>query len=60
MSGYSNEKRQCCNCVHGIEEGFNSINERTIYCELTAEWMNVNLGECLGNCESAEDKPWNV
>jgi hypothetical protein len=54
------EKRQCCRCVHGIEADFNSINELIIYCELTGEWMNVNLGNCLGNCESEEDKPWNA
>lgn len=53
------EKRQCCRCAHGIEADFNSINELIIYCELTGEWMNVNLGDCLGNCESEEDKPWN-
>lgn len=53
------EKRQCCRCAHGIEADFNAINELIIYCELTAEWMNVSLGECLGNCESEEDKPWN-
>lgn len=54
------EKRQCCRCVHGIEADFNSINELIIYCELTGEWMNVTLGDCLGNGESEEDKPWNV
>lgn len=49
-----------CRCVHGIEADFNSINELIIYCELTGEWMNVSLGDCLGNCESEEDKPWNA
>lgn len=30
-----------------------------IYCELRAEWMNVALGDCLGNCESEEEELWN-
>ncbi len=54
------EKRQCCGCVHGIDTDVNSIGERVIYCELRAEWMNVDLGDCLGNCESEEGKLWNV
>jgi hypothetical protein len=33
---------------------------RESYCELRAEWMNVDLGDCLGNCESEEGKLWNV
>lgn len=49
---------QCCRCVHGIDADVNSIGERIVYCELRAEWMNVTLGDCLGNCESEENKPW--
>lgn len=49
---------QCCRCVHGIDTDVNSIGERIVYCELRAEWMNVTLGDCLGNCESEENKPW--
>lgn len=54
------EKRKCCGCVHGIDTDVNSIGERVVYCELRAEWMNVDLGDCLGNCESEEGELWNV
>lgn len=37
------EKRKCCGCVHGIDTDVNSIGERVVYCELRAEWMNVDL-----------------
>ena len=51
---------QCCRCVHCSGMDVNSIGEQINYCELKAEWMNVTLGDCLGNCESEEGKPWNV
>lgn len=43
-----------CPCKHGIGKHFNEIGEEEVYCELTARWMNVTLGDCLGNCESEE------
>ncbi len=39
-------------CKHGISRHRNEIGEDEVYCELNAKWMNVSLGECLGNCES--------
>lgn len=47
--------RDCC-CKHCIDATINSIGEQIVYCELTDEWMNVTLGECLCNCESEEEK----
>lgn len=41
-----------CPCKHGIGRHFNEIGEEEVYCDLTARWMNVALGDCLGNCES--------
>ena len=48
------KKPRCRHCVHGTDADVNSIGEQIIYCELTAEWMNVTLGDCFGNCESEE------
>jgi hypothetical protein len=45
-----------CLCKHGIGNHINELGEREVYCELTARWMNVTLGDCLGNCESED---WN-
>lgn len=39
-------------CKHGLSRHRNEIGEDEVYCELNAKWMNVNLGDCLGNCES--------
>lgn len=39
-------------CVHAIQSHTNEIGEFECYCELHARWMNVALGDCLGNCES--------
>ena len=41
-------------CKHGIGRHNNELGEDEIYCELTGRWMNVTLGDCLGNCESEE------
>ena len=41
-----------CPCIHGSGRQNNSIGEEVVFCELTAEWMNVTLGDCLGNCEA--------
>ena len=46
-----------CPCKHGIGRHHNEIGEYEVYCDLTARRMNVNLGDCLGNCESEEE--WN-
>lgn len=43
-----------CKCRHGIGTHLNEIGEEEVFCELTARWMNVSLGDCLGNCESEE------
>jgi hypothetical protein len=45
-----------CPCKHGISRHSNELGEDEVYCELTARWMNVSLGDCLGNCESEEQK----
>ena len=39
-------------CRHGMEKKYNSIGEKNVYCDLTAEWMNVDLGDCIGNCDA--------
>lgn len=39
-------------CKHGLSKHRNEIGEDEVYCELNAKWMNVTLGDCLGNCES--------
>lgn len=39
-------------CKHGLSRHRNEIGEDEVYCELNAKWMNVSLGDCLGNCES--------
>lgn len=41
-----------CQCKHGLGKHTNEIGEEEVYCELTARWMNVTLGDCLGNCET--------
>ncbi|MDY3690854.1 MAG: hypothetical protein SO072_02670 [Dysosmobacter sp.] len=40
-------------CKYGVSRHRNEIGEDEVYCELNARWMNVSLGDCLGNCESA-------
>lgn len=39
-------------CKHGIGQKRNEIGEDEVYCELNSRWMNVTIGDCLGNCES--------
>lgn len=41
-------------CRHCLAWHTNELGEDEIYCDLTARWMNVSLGDCLGNCESEE------
>ena len=41
-------------CKHCVECSKNAIGEKIAYCELRAEWKNVTLGDCFGNCESQE------
>lgn len=38
-------------CKHCICVVHNELAEEVVYCEITDEWMNVTLGECVGNCE---------
>lgn len=45
-------KLKPCPCIHGSGRQTNSIGEEVVYCELTNQWMNVSLGDCLGNCEA--------
>lgn len=42
-------------CKHGIGEIYlNSIGERCLFCEIWDNQRNIDLGDCLGNCESEE------
>lgn len=34
----------------------NFIGEEVVFCELTAQWMNITLGDCLGNCGAEEQR----
>lgn len=44
-------------CKHGIGEIYlNPIGERCLFCEIWDEQRNIDLGDCLGNCESEELK----
>lgn len=43
-----------CPCKHGEGMTKNFIGEDVVFCELTAAWMNITFGECLGNCNAAE------
>ena len=39
-----------CPCVSGSDIHTNEIGEEIVFCDLTARWMNITLGDCLGNC----------
>ena len=41
-------------CIHACDIRSNAVGETIAYCELTAEWMNISLGDCSGNCDSEE------
>lgn len=41
-------------CTHGYDKRQNEIGETLIFCEYTDNWMNVTLGNCLGNCEAEQ------
>lgn len=43
-----------CPCIHGSGMQNNFVGEKVVFCELTAQWMNVTLGDCLGNCNAEE------
>lgn len=43
-----------CPCKHGEGMTKNLIGEYVVFCELTSQWMNVTLGDCLGNCDAEE------
>ena len=45
---------ELCPCIHASGIQANAIGETLTYCELTAEWMNVSLGDCSGNCDNEE------
>ena len=45
-----------CPCKHGEGMTKNFIGEEVVFCELTAQWMNITLGDCLGNCNSEEQE----
>ena len=42
-------------CKHSIGEMFvNPIGEKCLYCEIWGCLRNVDLGDCLGNCEEQD------
>jgi hypothetical protein len=43
-------------CKHRTNRHQNESGEDVIYCDVTARWMNVTLGECLGNCGMQETR----
>ena len=43
-----------CPCIHACDIQTNAIGETIVYCELAAEWMNISLGDCSGNCDSED------
>ena len=45
-------KNECKHCMGNPEQ--NEIGEWIAYCEETASWMNITLGDCFGNCEGQE------
>ena len=52
----SESEQSAIQCTHGYDKRQNEIGETLIYCEHTDNWMNVTLGECLGNCEAEESE----
>ena len=48
--------KKLCPCKHGEGMQKNFIGEVVVFCELTAQWMNVTLGDCFGNCEAEEQE----
>lgn len=45
-------KNECKHCMGNPKQ--NEIGEWIAYCEETASWMNITLGDCFGNCEGQE------
>lgn len=45
-------KNECKHCMGKPKQ--NEIGEWIAYCEETASWMNITLGDCFGNCEGQE------
>lgn len=43
---------KCRYCLGDIEK--NENGEEMCFCELTGEYQNITLGDCLGNCEAQE------
>lgn len=42
-------------CIHSLGEvEKNSIGEDILFCELSDNWENISLGDCLRNCESQQ------
>ena len=40
--------RECKHCMDGMK---NEIGETLVLCDIWAEWRNVTLGDCFGNCK---------
>ena len=42
----------CRHCCGEITK--NEIGEEVCFCELTDNWQNITLADCIGNCENEE------
>lgn len=45
---YCEEDEYCCK--YGIREHTNELGEKEIFCKFYSRWVNVTLGNCIGNC----------
>lgn len=44
-------------CIHSIGEIYlNPIGERCLFCEIWDNQRNIDLGDCLGNCEDEKSE----
>lgn len=42
-------------CKHGLGEIYeNPIGEKCLFCEIYDNQRNIDLGECIGNCDGEE------
>ena len=42
-------------CKHGLGEIYeNPIREKCLFCEIYDNQRNIDLGECIGNCDCEE------
>jgi len=46
------EESPCKHCCGEITK--NEIGEEGCFCELTDNWENITLGDCIKNCECEE------